>query len=200
MLAIFFGGFLAIRSAAKEFKLAKLKSDFVATVSHEFRTPLHSIRYLAELLQRGRVHKEDKKQLYYGTITNESRRLSRLIENILDFSKIEAGMKEYKFEETDIAELTKDVASHFQEQVDRKEFLITSEISNQMPKVLADREAISRVLFNLLYFSGLGLMEKEYSWKCRMKGWVSAKKIRRKFLRSFTGLMMRGKATSREVA
>jgi signal transduction histidine kinase/tetratricopeptide (TPR) repeat protein len=150
MLAIFFGGFLAIRSAAKEFKLAKLKSDFVATVSHEFRTPLQSIRYLAELLQRGRVHKEDKKQVYYGTITNESKRLSNLIENILDFSKIEAGMKEYKFEETDIAELTKDVASHFQEQVDRKEFSITSEISNQMPKVLADREAISRVLFNLL--------------------------------------------------
>jgi len=151
MLAIFFGGFLAIRSAAKEFKLAKLKSDFVATVSHEFRTPLQSIRYLAELLQRGRVHKEDKKQVYYGTITNESKRLSNLIENILDFSKMEAGMKEYKFEETDIAELTKDVASHFQEQVDRKEFSITSsEISNQMPKVLADREAISRVLFNLL--------------------------------------------------
>ena len=150
MLAILFGGFLAIRSTAKELKLAKLKSDFVSTVSHEFRTPLHSIRYLAELLQRGRVHKEDKKQLYYETITNESRRLSRLIENILDFSKIEAGMKEYQFEETDIAELTKDVASHFQEQVDRKEFLITSEISNQMPKVLADREAISRVLFNLL--------------------------------------------------
>jgi len=122
MLAILFGGFLAIRSTAKELKLAKLKSDFVSTVSHEFRTPLHSIRYLAELLQRGRVHKEDKKQLYYETITNESRRLSRLIENILDFSKIEAGMKEYQFEETDIAELTKDVASLFKEQVPEKNF------------------------------------------------------------------------------
>jgi len=127
-----------------------LKSEFVSTVSHELRTPLTSIRYLTELLQRGRVQGEDKKHQYYETITRESGRLSRLIENILDFSTIEAGMKEYKFEETDIAELAKDVASGFEEQVDRKEFTITSEISAQMPKVSADREATSRVLFNLL--------------------------------------------------
>jgi len=148
--AILFGGFLAIKSTAKELELAKLKSEFVSTVSHELRTPLTSIRYLTELLQRGRVHREDKKQQYYETITRESGRLSRLIENILDFSTIEAGMKEYKFEETDIAELARDVASGFEEQVDRKEFTIESEISAQMPKVSADREAISRVLFNLL--------------------------------------------------
>jgi len=150
VLAILFGGFLAIKSTAKELELAKLKSEFVSTVSHELRTPLTSIRYLTELLQRGRVQGEDKKHQYYETITRESGRLSILIENILDFSTIEAGMKEYKFEETDIAELAKDVASRFEEQVDRKEFIITSEIKNQMPKVLADREAISRALFNLL--------------------------------------------------
>jgi len=46
--------------------------------------------------------------------------------------------------------LARDVSSRFEEQVDRKEFIITSEISNQIPKVLADSEAISRVLFNLL--------------------------------------------------
>jgi len=150
MLAILFGGFLAIKSTAKELELAKLKSEFVSTVSHELRTPLTSIRYLTELLQRGRVQGEDKKQQYYETITREGGRLSRLIENILDFSKIEAGVKEYQFEETDIAELARDVASRFQEQVERKEFTIESEISTQMPNVLADKEAISRALFNLL--------------------------------------------------
>jgi len=148
--ALLTGGFLAIRSTSKELDLAKLKSDFVSTVSHEFRTPLTSIRYLAELLQRGRVKKEERKQQYYRTITDESERLSRLIENILDFSKIEAGMKEYRFEETDIAKLAKDVVSRFQEQISPKGFVIQSEISNQMPKVLADRDAISRALFNLL--------------------------------------------------
>ena len=150
IVAILFGGFLAIRSMAKELQIAKLKSEFVSTVSHEFRTPLTSIRYLAELLQRGRVQEENKKQQYYETITSESERLNRLIENILDFSKIEAGMKEYQFEETDMAELVKDVAARFQEQVSGEKFVMEKEISNQMPKVFVDKEAVSRALFNLL--------------------------------------------------
>ncbi len=150
IVALLFGGVLAIRSTAKELKLAKLKSEFVSTVSHEFRTPLTSIRYLAELLQRGRVKEESKKQQYYESITHESERLSRLIENILDFSKIEAGMKEYEFEKMDFAELCRDVVSRFQEQVAPQEFTIESEISEELPKIFADREALSRALFNLL--------------------------------------------------
>ena len=148
--ALLFGGVLAIKSTAKELKLAKLKSEFVATVSHEFRTPLTSIRYLADLLQRGRVGKEERKQKYYESITHESERLSRLIENILDFSKIEAGMKEYEFEETDVAEMCGDVVSRFQEQADPQEFTIESDIPDEMPNILADKEALPRALFNLL--------------------------------------------------
>jgi len=150
IVAILFGGILAIRSTAKELRLAKLKSEFVSTVSHEFRTPLTSIRYLADLLQRGRVRKEDRKQQYYETITQESERLSRLIENMLDFSKIEAGMKEYEFGETEIAEMCRDVVSRFQEQVAPQDFTIESEIPEELPKIFADREALSRALFNLL--------------------------------------------------
>jgi len=148
--ALLFGGILAIRGTAKELKLARLKSDFVATVSHEFRTPLTSIRYLADLLQRGRVGKEERKQQYYEAITHESERLSRLIENILDFSKIEAGMKEYEFEEADMAEICRDVVSRFREQAGPQQFTIESEINGELPGILADREALSRALFNLL--------------------------------------------------
>jgi signal transduction histidine kinase len=148
--ALLFGGVLAIRSTAKELKLARLKSEFVSTVSHEFRTPLTSIRYLADLLQRGRVKKEDRKQQYYETITQESERLSRLIENILDFSKIEAGVKEYEFAETDVAEMCRDVISRFQHQVSPQEFAIESEVSEELPQIYADKEALSRALFNLL--------------------------------------------------
>ena len=148
--ALFFGGFFWIRSTGKELKVAQMKSDFVSTVSHEFRTPLTSIRYLAELLQRGRVKEEEKKQQYYQTITDESERLSRLIENILDFSKIEAGMKEYQFEETDMGNLVRNVASRFQKQAPGKTFRLKTDIASQMPKLSADREAISRAMFNLM--------------------------------------------------
>jgi signal transduction histidine kinase len=105
---------------------------------------------LADLLQRGRVGKEERKQQYYETITRESERLSRLIENILDFSKIESGMKEYEFEEADVAEICRDVVSRFQEQACPEQFTIESETPEELPRILADREALSRVLFNLL--------------------------------------------------
>jgi signal transduction histidine kinase len=148
--ALFFGGFLAIRSTARELKLAKLKSDFTATVSHEFRTPLTSIRYMAELLQRGRVRDEARKQQYYETITGESERLGRLVENLLDFSKIEAGMKEYKFEETDIAALAADVAGRFRQQAALKDFTLETEIEDGLPVIPADKDSLARAVLNLL--------------------------------------------------
>ncbi len=150
ILALSFGGYLAIRSTAKELKLARLKSDFVATVSHEFRTPLTSIRYMAELLQRGRVPQAERRQKYYETITGESERLSRLVENLLDFSKIEAGMKEYRMEETDIAAVAADTASRFRQQAALQEFRLETEIAEGMPVIRADKDSLSRAIFNLL--------------------------------------------------
>jgi signal transduction histidine kinase/tetratricopeptide (TPR) repeat protein len=148
--ALVFGGFLAIRSTAKELRLAKLKSDFAATVSHEFRTPLTSIRYMAELLQRGRVPDEARKQQYYETISGESERLSRLVENMLDFSKIEAGAKEYRMEEADIAVLAAEVADRFRQQAGSKDFILKTEIADDLPRVRVDRDALGRAVLNLL--------------------------------------------------
>ena len=150
MAALFLGGYLAIRSTGKELQLAKLKSDFVSTVSHEFRTPLTSIRYLAELLERGRVKDEEKRLQYFKTISGESERLSRLVENILDFSRIEAGMKEYRIEKADIAALSREVASRFLDQAAYKGVTLKTEISDPLPEMRVDREAISRAVFNLL--------------------------------------------------
>jgi signal transduction histidine kinase/tetratricopeptide (TPR) repeat protein len=147
---LFFGGFMIIRSTAKELELAKLKSEFVATVSHEFRTPLMSIRYLSEMLDTGRVREEGKKRDYYGRIHKESERLSRLIENMLDFSKIEAGMKKYKFEQLSIQSLVKDVVDRFNEFMSGKKMNMECDINGNLPEIFADREALSRALFNLL--------------------------------------------------
>jgi signal transduction histidine kinase len=127
-----------------------MKSEFVATVSHEFRTPLMSIRYLSEMLDGGRVKGEDKKKIYYGKINKESERLSRLIENMLDFSKIEAGIKEYKFQDLSVTEMVKDVSTRFKEYMANKKMTFACEVQDPLPFIHADREAISRALFNLL--------------------------------------------------
>ncbi len=147
---LFLGGFMAIRSMAKEVELARLKSEFVSTVSHEFRTPLMSIRYLSEMLDGGRVKEEDKKRIYYSKINKESERLSRLIENMLDFSKIEAGIKEYKFEDVSVKEMVEEVSTRFKQYMAGKKMTLDYEIQDDLPVVHADKEAISRALFNLL--------------------------------------------------
>jgi signal transduction histidine kinase len=105
---------------------------------------------MAELLQRGRVRDEARKQQYYETITAESERLSRLVENLLDFSKIEAGMKEYRLEEADIAALAADVAGRFRQQAAFKDFTLETEIASDLPFIRADKDALGRAVLNLL--------------------------------------------------
>ena len=85
------GLYLVYSNVRREMHLSRLKSDFVANVSHELKTPLALIRLFAETLELGRVPSEEKAQQYYRVINKESQRLTQLINNILDFSRIEAG-------------------------------------------------------------------------------------------------------------
>ena len=84
-----FGLFFTFQLINHELKLAKLKSDFIATVSHEFKSPLTAIRQMSEMLADQRIRAESRKSQYYQLIRQESERLSHLVENILDFSKLE---------------------------------------------------------------------------------------------------------------
>jgi signal transduction histidine kinase len=84
---LIFGLALTIRTVAHELELSKMKSDFVSTISHEFKSPLSSIRQLAEMLQSGRVPSENRRQEYYDVLVEQSERLTLLIDNILDFEK-----------------------------------------------------------------------------------------------------------------
>ena len=88
--------------AAKERKLNQLKSDFIANVSHELKTPLSVIRMFGDMLQSDRILAEDKRQQYLEIICGESERLSALIDNVLDFSALERGRQTYVFHQTDL--------------------------------------------------------------------------------------------------
>ena len=99
------GLFLVYSNVRREMHLSRLKSDFVANVSHELKTPLALIRLFAETLELGRVPSEEKARQYYRVINKESQRLTQLINNILDFSRIEAGRKEYRFAPADVGRI-----------------------------------------------------------------------------------------------
>jgi signal transduction histidine kinase len=147
---LLFGLILTNRTIAHELELSKMKSDFVSTISHEFKSPLSSIRQLAEMLQSGRVPSEDRRQEYYDVLVEQSERLTLLIDNILDFAKIEEGRKKFDFQLLDIGSLLRQIVSVIQDQVRHKDFVIQLEIEKPLPIIKADRESITQAITNLI--------------------------------------------------
>ena len=134
----------------RELKLSRLKSDFVANVSHELKTPLALIRLYAETLELARVKNEERKGEYYRVIGKESRRLTQLINNILDFSRIEAGRKEYRLVPSDIGAVVRDVVESYRFAIEKLGFTLTLDVQDDLPELELDPEALSQALINLL--------------------------------------------------
>jgi signal transduction histidine kinase/tetratricopeptide (TPR) repeat protein len=147
---LIFGLTLTVRIVTHELELGKMKSDFVSTVSHEFKSPLTSIRQLSEMLQTGRVPSEERRQRYYDVLLEQSERLSSLIDNILDFAKMEEGKKEFEFEMADVGLLLEKLVSTIQQQVRHEGFTIEAEIDTPLPAIQVDRAAITQAVTNLI--------------------------------------------------
>lgn len=151
VLVFLLGGIaLTIRATDREARLAQAKSNFVANVSHELKTPLSLLSLFSEILELGRVKNEEKKIEYYRIIRHESLRLNKMIDNILDFSKIEAGRKTYNFAEGDMAEVIENVLSSYRYQITNSGFDIQTNIQPDLPPVLIDRDAMAQAISNLL--------------------------------------------------
>jgi signal transduction histidine kinase len=150
LIVLLFGIALTFRAFDREARLAQAKSNFVANVSHELKTPLSLLSLFSEILELGRVKDEAKKIEYYGIIRHECRRLNKLIDNILDFSKIEAGRKTYNFVASDITPVLENVLSSYRYQVSNSGFEMQTNIQPELPPVLIDRDAMSQAISNLL--------------------------------------------------
>jgi signal transduction histidine kinase len=138
------------RAVTRELEVARLQSDFVSAVSHEFRTPLASLRQLSELLTDGRVPTEQRRQEYYEALRRESERLHHLVESLLDFGRMEAGAREYDFELLEPEELVRGVVEDFSQEISERGYRVEITQSDRLPAVRADQEALSRALWNLL--------------------------------------------------
>ena len=144
------GSYFIARAVTRELEVARLQSDFVAAVSHEFRSPLTSLRQLTELLARGRVSSDQRREQYYGVLERETGRLHRLVESLLDFGRMEAGKRQYRFEVLDAAELLRALVAEFQEEQASRGYRIELTVNGSGHLVRADQEALSRAIWNLL--------------------------------------------------
>ncbi len=153
--AALIGLLTAWRAFARQQQLGEMKSNFVSSVSHELRAPIASVRLMAESLERGKIADAPKQQEYFRFIGQECRRLSSLIENVLDFSRIEQGRKQYEFEPTDLAALTRQTVQLMEPYAAERQVrlalqLPTPQIAPADLQPRADGKAIQQALVNLL--------------------------------------------------
>lgn len=144
------GAVLIARDISRESETTRLKTEFVNNISHELKTPLTLIRLYGETLQRkGNLTNREKEECY-EIITKESERLSHLINNVLDFSRIEMGRKEFDLRKGDLQDVIRDTLESYSYHLEKKGFVIHSDIDRDLPEMNFDAESIASVLVNLL--------------------------------------------------
>ncbi|MGH7956271.1 MAG: sensor histidine kinase [Opitutaceae bacterium] len=148
--AILSGGSLLLWQARRSEEEAAQKTSFVANVSHEFKTPLTTIRLYSELLEQGRVRDEAEGGQYLRTIGRETQRLARLVNNALDFSRLEQGRKKYARESIDLtAELGRLLDTHAP-RVAEAGLVLKRELPEASVVVTTDRDALEQIVLNLI--------------------------------------------------
>lgn len=152
VLVVSAASYFVFRAVNRELRVARLQSDFVAAVSHEFRTPLTAMCHLTEILEEGNAAAERLSE-YYRALGKESRRLHTMVENLLDFGRMDSGRRTYEFSETDAVELVDHVTHEFADRsaaaARRLETSPAPSLGHAMI-IHADREALALALRNLL--------------------------------------------------
>ncbi len=151
VLAFVWGAsYFMARAIRREAAVARLRSDFVAAVSHEFRSPLTAVRQMAEMLDGDRVPTDERRHTYYGMLAAEAARLQRLVETLLDFGRMEAGGERYRFVDLDAAALVREVVNDMQPQARELGQVIQIDGPDADIRVRADHGALSVALRNLI--------------------------------------------------
>ncbi|MDP2885355.1 MAG: ATP-binding protein [Ignavibacteria bacterium] len=139
-----------LRDISREEELSAMKSEFIANVSHEIKTPIATIRTLAENLNEGWVTGQEQQQEYFHLIEREAERLTHLVENILDFSRIDKARRSYRMELSSIGDVTRKAIGRFRVLVDGQGVVIKENIESNLPPCNLDVEAYEQALLNLL--------------------------------------------------
>jgi signal transduction histidine kinase len=148
--AALLAGYLLLRDVHRESMTAAMRSHFVASVSHELKTPLTSIRAHAETLLLGRTGNAEMTSDYLKTIVSESERLTRLVDSVLDFSRIEQGRKTYDLQHTRLEDVVRSAAKTMEYPLSQLGFTLTISSDGSEPALRADREALVHAILNLL--------------------------------------------------
>ncbi len=129
-------------------QLETMRNSFIANVSHDLRTPMTTILGFIEGITSG-VIPEEKHAYYLGVISEEVRRLSRLVTDLLDLSRLESGTRKFNFTKFDICETARQILISCEQRIEGKRLEVVFDADRDNMLAYADRDAIHQVLYNL---------------------------------------------------
>jgi len=135
---------------AKLQEFSDLKNEFLYTVTHELRTPITSIRAMAELLEDHAEMPNEERAQFVGNIIYEAERMTKLISNVLDLEKFESGNQQLERAALDLKILIKEEVQALNPLIGNRNIEVKTEINSHLEPVFADEERIRQVITNLL--------------------------------------------------
>lgn len=134
----------------RQIRLNRLKNDFIATVTHELKTPLASMRVLVDTLIDGHTRDSGQAAEYLQLIAKENLRLTGLIDNFLTFSRMECNKQAFALVPTDPALVVQDAVEAVKTKFGMADCQFQVNMDKDLPMVMADHDALVTVLVNLL--------------------------------------------------
>jgi two-component system phosphate regulon sensor histidine kinase PhoR len=144
------GAVIVLHDITELRKLERVRRDFVANVSHEFRTPLTAIQGFAETLLAGASDDPHNRDRFLGIILAHSRRLARLTEDLLRLSQMDAERLELEVRRIGVPQLIESCYETAMRRAQEKELFLSLNVPKQIPDVAGDARRLQEVLQNLL--------------------------------------------------
>ena len=133
------------------FKANKIKSEFLANISHEFRTPLNAILGFAEILrEKPDTLKKEKGRRYAENIIAGGKNLLNMINDLLDLAKTEAGKMKLHIEKTSVPQLCKALVASCSALTKKKKIKVKLQLDNDIPPLSTDASKVQQILYNFL--------------------------------------------------
>jgi signal transduction histidine kinase len=129
-----------------------MKSNFLSVVSHELKTPLHSIKGFVEIILMGKTGQiTDTQADFLTTVRDQTAHLQNLISDLLEFSRLESGQVKLRLTEVSMAEVAKAVTDKLMPMADQGQIRLLSRIGPELSTIQADRVRMEQVLTNLVH-------------------------------------------------
>ena len=144
------GAVIVLHDITELRKLERIRRDFVANVSHEFRTPLTAIQGFSETLLGGAMNDPQNRERFLGIILEHARRLARLTEDLLRLSQMDADRLELELRSVNVKQLIESCYETASHRAAEKELEVSLDLPTHLPDVSGDARRLQEVLQNLL--------------------------------------------------